>query len=97
MPKKKEDLSALEGLSVNDLAAQRKEIKNLLATLEDDYRKAAVTEKSYQEVKKKNQEKLAKITEILYNMGITEDEPASTPAPAATAQHAASPPPTGSP
>jgi hypothetical protein len=97
MPKKKENLDELEQLSVDELKAMGAEIKNLLATLEDDYRKANITEKSYNEVKKKNKAKLEKIKEILYNMGITEETepeeektPAATPAPAPDG----SPPPT---
>lgn len=92
MPKKKENLNDLEQLSVDELKSMKMEIKNLLASLEDDYRNATVTEKSYKEVKKKNKAKLDKITEILYSMGITDDsEPPAEGKAKAPAQEAAPP------
>jgi hypothetical protein len=85
--KKKDKFAELEQMSVDELKVMKTEIKNLLSNLEDQYRKAEVTEKSYTDVKRKNKAKLAKVTEILYNMGITDESepPAAGTAPATAA------------
>lgn len=97
MAKKKEDLNDLEQLSVKDLQATKAQMETLLASLEDDFRKAAITEKSYKEVKTKNKAKLDKIKDILYNMGITEESQPPAPASAVAAMEAVNPSPLSTP
>ena len=69
MVKKEENLSEL---SVDELSRQKEEIEELLSSLEDEYRNATVSDKSYEEVKKKNQKRLDQIKSKLKEFGITE-------------------------
>jgi len=75
--KEKEDVS---DMSVDELIDKWKQIKELLKTLEDDYRKAEISESAYKEAKQKNERKFKQFTEILAGWGITEDQIDAKPA-----------------
>jgi len=58
-------------LSVDDLVKQKEEIEMLLSSLEDEYRNASISDKSYKEVKEKNQKRLDQIKSKLEELGIS--------------------------
>ncbi|MBI4175767.1 MAG: hypothetical protein HY518_01050 [Candidatus Aenigmarchaeota archaeon] len=73
-------------LSLDELAQTKKDVENFLEMLEDQYRKASVSEASYKEGKEKNQKKLAEVVKLLQEWGYSEPPKtgaAATPAPAA--------------
>jgi len=58
----KETISKLsDKMPLSELTKRKEEIETLIASLEDEYREATVSEKSYNEIKKKNIEKLEEI------------------------------------
>jgi chromosome segregation ATPase len=71
---KKKQKENLSDLSVDELIEKWRQIKTLLDSLEDDYRKAEISESAYKEAKVKNQRKFKQLTEILAGWGITKDQ-----------------------
>ncbi len=58
----KESVSLLPvKMTMSELSKRKEEMETLLASLEDEYREATVSEKSYNEIKKKNIEKLEEV------------------------------------
>jgi len=76
---KKKEKENLSDMSVDELIEKWKQVKELLDSLEDDYRKAEISESSYREAKEKNQRKFKQLTEILAGWGITNDQLESKP------------------
>lgn len=71
---KKKQKENLSDLSVDELIDKWRQIKTLLDSLEDDYRKAEISESAYKEAKDKNQRKFKQLTEILAGWGVTKDQ-----------------------
>jgi chromosome segregation ATPase len=80
---KKKERENLSDLSVDELIEKWRQVKGLLESLEDDYRKAEISEDSYKEAKQKNERKFKQLTEILAGWGITKDQLEAKPAEAA--------------
>lgn len=74
--------SEFNELSLDELVEKKKQVAELLAALEDDYRKAAITEESYKQAKGSNARKLELIKEKLEEFGVKDDGPAPAAAPA---------------
>lgn len=68
-------------LSVDELLGQKQEVENLLSSLEDEYRKANISEKTYNETKEKNKKRLEEIKKNLESFGISPgpEEPEKKP------------------
>jgi regulator of sigma D len=62
-PKKEEKDEEKPKESLQDLISHKEEIEALLSSIEDAYREATLPDKTYQEVKKKNEKRLAEIEE----------------------------------
>lgn len=73
--------SAYEEMSNTDLQKAHEELGQLLATLEEEHRKAAISDQSYAEIKGKNNRKLEEVTRLLTDRGL----PPTAAAPAAPA------------
>jgi len=73
MTKKKERENYTD-MSVDELIEKWRQVKGLLDSLEDDYRKAEISESAYKEAKQKNEKKFKQLTEILAGWGITDDQ-----------------------
>ena len=67
--------------SLTELTKRKEEIEILLASLEDEYREATVSEKSYNEIKKKNIEKLEEIKKEIEEMKKNTEAQALAPIP----------------
>ena len=65
-------------MSVEEIVAHREEVKTLLSSLEDEYRKASITEASYKELKEKNRKRLDEVNTVLTDWGIKDDNPLPT-------------------
>ncbi|MEM5777634.1 MAG: hypothetical protein QXJ06_04275 [Candidatus Aenigmatarchaeota archaeon] len=66
---------------LNDLLSQKKEIENLLKSLEDEYGRAQITDATYNEIKSKNMEKLKKIQEEIDKLGGANEQISEQPTP----------------
>ena len=55
-------------MTFSELLKRKEEIETLLASLEDEYREATVSEKSYKEIKQKNLEKLEEVKKRIEDM-----------------------------
>ena len=66
---------SLMELSVDELIKKRDELRAFLQTLEDDYRKSAISEEAYNEAKRKNQKKLDAVISLLADWGIKDEPP----------------------
>jgi len=55
-------------MTFSELLKRKEEIETLLASLEDEYREATVSEKSYKEIKQKNLEKLEEVKRRIEEM-----------------------------
>lgn len=71
---KTKKVSEFLGMSMDGLLDKKKEVKELLASLEDDYRNAVISEKSYKHTKDVNLKKLEDIKQQLKDFGITDDD-----------------------
>ena len=60
----------LTQMSVKEIIQTKDEVKLLLASLEDQYRKAETSDKTYKESKGKNKKKLEEIKNVLIDMGL---------------------------
>lgn len=76
--------------SLEHLLHQKEEIETLLSSLEDAYNEAAILEEDYQQVRKKNEEKLAEINKKIEKLRAKEIVEKPEPKPVAPA--AAAPP-----
>ena len=65
--KKSFDLSQM---SVKEIVQAKDDVKLLLASLEDQHRKAEISDKAYKETKDKNQKKLEEVRTVLIDMGM---------------------------
>ncbi|MCK5372833.1 MAG: hypothetical protein KAJ20_00670, partial [Candidatus Aenigmarchaeota archaeon] len=77
MTKKKSKVkkeSEFSGLSLDDLTDKKKEIKEFLASLENDYRNAVISEKSYKHTKEVNRKKMEDLKQQLEDFGITDSD-----------------------
>ncbi len=79
MPRKKKQEENFSDMSVDELQDRWKQIKELLDSLEDDYRNAEISEDAYKEAKEKNTQKFNELTEILKGWGITADQLTAAP------------------
>ncbi|NOQ37848.1 hypothetical protein GQ472_03075 [archaeon] len=70
----KAKVSEFQGMSLDGLMDKKKEVKEFLASLENDYRNAAITEASYKHTKTINLKKLEDIKKQLTDFGITDDD-----------------------
>jgi len=68
-------------MTLNELMKRKEEMETLLASLEDEYREATVSEKSYKEIKKKNLEKLEEVKQRIEQMKKETEERAFAPMP----------------
>jgi DNA repair exonuclease SbcCD ATPase subunit len=68
-------------MTLSELQKRKEEIETLLASLEDEYREATVSEKSYNEIKKKNLEKLEEVKQRIQEMKRVTEERAFAPLP----------------
>jgi len=68
-------------MTLSELMRRKEEIGTLLASLEDEYREATVSEKSYNEIKQKNQEKLSEVQNRIRQMKQETEERAFAPPP----------------
>ncbi len=66
-------ISEFQGMSLDGLMDKKTEVKEFLASLENDYRNAAITEASYKHTKTINLKKLEDIKKQLMDFGITDD------------------------
>ncbi|NOQ55828.1 MAG: hypothetical protein GQ477_03395 [Nanohaloarchaea archaeon] len=94
--------SEFSGMSLDGLQDKKKEIKDFLASLENDYRNATISEKSYKHTKEINLKKMIDVKKQLEDFGITDTDDESdsssstggdkstTAAPGATATDATS-------
>jgi len=87
--KNKKKGNELDELSLDELIERCKQIKELLASLENQYRAAEITEQSYKQTKEANRKKLAEVRTRLEEWGVKDDD-APAPSPAATQNPAAS-------
>ncbi len=71
--------SEFQGMSLDGLMDKKKEVKEFLASLENDYRNAAITEASYKHTKTINLKKLEDIKKQLTDFGITDDDSDTDP------------------
>ncbi|MCK5372831.1 MAG: hypothetical protein KAJ20_00660 [Candidatus Aenigmarchaeota archaeon] len=75
----KAKVSEFQGMSLDGLMDKKKEVKEFLASLENDYRNAAITEASYKHTKTINLKKLEDIKKQLTDFGITDDDSDTDP------------------
>ncbi|MBW6461422.1 MAG: hypothetical protein K0B07_00010 [DPANN group archaeon] len=84
MTKKKGNAKESEfmGMSLDGLQDKKKEIKEFLASLENDYRNATISEKSYKHTKEVNLKMMEDLKQQLADFGITDsdDDVITTPA-----------------
>ena len=73
-------------MSLDELIERNKQIKELLAHLEDEYRSAAITENSYKQAKGTNTKKLEQIRKKLEEFGVKDDDAPPSSAPKADAK-----------
>ena len=64
----------LEGKAKEDLQKEKKNVEEVLAHLEDEYRNAAVSEKNYIELKNKNMKKLDEIDRKILQLEIAKQK-----------------------
>ncbi|MCK5593981.1 MAG: hypothetical protein KAI18_01930 [Candidatus Aenigmarchaeota archaeon] len=74
--------SEFMGMSLDGLQDKKKEIKEFLASLENDYRNATISEKSYKHTKEVNLKKMEDLKKQLADFGITDSDDDATPTPA---------------
>jgi len=74
--------SEFMGMSLDGLQDKKKEIKEFLASLENDYRNATISEKSYKHTKEVNLKMMEDLKQQLADFGITDsdDDVITTPA-----------------
>ena len=89
-PEKKEEKKPTPQLKISllpvrmtfpELLKRKEEIETLLASLEDEYREATVSEKSYKEIKQKNLEKLEEVKRRIEEMQKSAEAHAFAPGP----------------
>ncbi|MBI4020018.1 MAG: hypothetical protein HY367_01690 [Candidatus Aenigmarchaeota archaeon] len=85
--KEKKGQDDLSQMSMEELAQTKRDIETLIASLEDEYRKAGISEASYKEAKEKNQRRLEQARKLLEEWGYSEPPAAASPPAAAAAAH----------
>lgn len=77
---KKKKGSELDELSLDEMLEKKKQIDELLANIENQYRNAEITEQSYKQTKESNLRKLADVKKRLAEWGILDTDAAKPPA-----------------